>query len=131
MSLNLLIVDADTDGMESVSYMLEQELGCCIDIVNSPVEAEMLMEKKKYSAVMAEPYKVGYYGNNSENPAVMFIHSLKEKNIPIILSTTQDEDRLKINFGMKIKDYAGYLEKPYNFRDAKEIISKVLGKKQE
>jgi len=126
MVLNILLVDEDR--IASIQKgNIEQNLGYHVDCAEKIEQARQFINNNDYQALMIEPSVRGA-PLSPHASRIDFIKEVREKNIPVIISSTQrKEDLLKLWGLVEGSDYQGFLGKPYFTEDISSELRKIVG----
>lgn len=122
---NILVIDDPTE-WKWYKQLLEETLKCRVGVVWSITEAKELLDTRNYNLVIIEPYTVQPRGSYARGEFVK--NDLRNRNVPFVVSSTQNQDSLSTFAGLKDgEDYQEYLKKHFKLAELLDKIKKLSG----
>ncbi len=123
MSIDVLLIDPQEVYVKPLAIRLEVEFDYSVDIAETEPGARELMRQKKFDVVVMEPI-VGPH-----TTLLGLMRDIKAIDIPVVLTSGTDEERLKGKYGMvRGKDFDRYLGTPYTAEELDAVLTSIIKK---
>lgn len=115
---NILVIDDESDIVETVSDLIESKFSCGVDTAVNGLDAFMMVIKKQYDVIITD-HKMPFMTGAALIIATRTRVESQNKNTPIIMLSGFIDDELKKNLGIQ---NVQFIAKPFQ---PDEIFDKV------